>query len=491
MELMSDNKMVPTTRIISLNNQTISNSGQYVLYWMNAFRRPEFNFALQRSVELANAHKLPLLVFEPLRIGYRWNSERFHQFILDGMRANQRAFAKCDVQYLPFIESRKGEGSGFVEKLSAKSAAVVTDDYPAFFLPALRRRFASSIPVKFEAVDSNGLFPMRLADKVFSRAHFFRIFLQRNLKEHLLEMPLKNPCSEIKSRTQVDLAWLPKKWRTNIDTESSIVKQLDIDHEVKPLSVTGGYDSARKTLDDFLARKLGNYDERRNYPEDDASSRLSGYLHFGHLSAHEVFLSLAKAEDWNPAKIAKEPTKKSSGWWGMSSNSEAFLDQLVTWRELGFNMAWQDRAYDRFDSLPAWAQKTLNEHREDEREYCYSLEEFEYGETHNPLWNAAQTQLRREGVIHNYLRMLWGKKILHWSASPQEALRIMIELNNKYAIDGRDPNSYSGIFWILGRYDRAWGPERPIFGKIRYMAAENTVRKFPVKSYIKKYAFKE
>ena len=172
----------------------------------------------------------------------------------------------------------------------------------------------------------------------------------------------------------------------------------------------------------------------------------------------------------------------------MSESAESFLDELVTWRELGFNMAWQYSDYDRYDSLPDWAIRTLEDHSADPRPYVYELQEFEEAKTHDELWNAAQRQLLVEGRIHNYLRMLWGKKILQWTQSPQEALDVMVELNNKYALDGRDPNSYSGIFWVLGRYDRAWGPERPVFGKIRYMTSKNTARKYPVKKYIQKFS---
>ena len=165
-----------------------------------------------------------------------------------------------------------------------------------------------------------------------------------------------------------------------------------------------------------------------------------------------------------------------------------FLDQLITWRELGYNMCACREDYDRYESLSLWAQKTLQDHVRDRRPHKYSLDQFEAGKTNDPLWNAAQMQIVREGRLHNYLRMLWGKKILEWSESPQEALGIMVELNNKYGLDGRDPNSYSGIFWVLGRYDRPWGPGRPVFGKIRYMSSQNTARKIKVKSFIKKYA---
>ena len=215
------------------------------------------------------------------------------------------------------------------------------------------------------------------------------------------------------------------------------------------------------------------------------SSGLSPFLHFGHCSAHEIFDAVAHHQAWDPNQISTEKNPKQ--WWGMSDNAEAFLDQLITWRELGFNMAWQNRSYTHYKSLPSWVLKTLDDHRHDPREPCYSLDEFESATTHAPLWNAAQNQLKQDGTIHNYLRMLWGKKILQWSKTPEDALSTMIQLNNKYALDGRDPNSYAGIFWILGRYDRAWGPERNIFGKVRYMTSENTARKFRTHNYVQKY----
>jgi deoxyribodipyrimidine photo-lyase len=181
-------------------------------------------------------------------------------------------------------------------------------------------------------------------------------------------------------------------------------------------------------------------------------------------------------------------TGRREGWWGADANVEAFLDQLVTWREIGFNMCAHAADYDSYESLPEWAKKTLARHARDPRPALYSREQLERAGTHDRLWNAAQRQLLTEGIIHNYLRMLWGKKILEWSPTPMDALATMIELNNKYALDGRDPNSYSGIFWILGRYDRPWGPERPIFGTVRYMSSDNTAKKLKVRNYLEKYA---
>ena len=172
----------------------------------------------------------------------------------------------------------------------------------------------------------------------------------------------------------------------------------------------------------------------------------------------------------------------------MSGNAESFLDELVTWRELGFNMCSRRRDFDRYESLPEWAQTTLRIHESDPRPVVYSFDQMRHAETHDPLWNAAQYQLTSTGRMHNYLRMLWGKKILEWSETPRDALDTMLELNNRFAVDGRNPNSYSGIFWVLGRYDRAWGPERPIFGKIRYMTSENTARKLQLSEYLKQFS---
>jgi deoxyribodipyrimidine photo-lyase len=172
----------------------------------------------------------------------------------------------------------------------------------------------------------------------------------------------------------------------------------------------------------------------------------------------------------------------------MNQHAESFLDQLITWRELAYNACAHLDRYDRYESLPAWAQETLDIHTKDPRTHLYSLDQFENAETHDPLWNAAQRQLLREGRLHNYLRMLWGKKILEWTSCPEEALNIMIHLNNKYALDGRNPNSYTGIFWIMGRYDRPWAPERPVFGKIRYISSDNTRRKLRLKQYLNRYS---
>lgn len=484
---------VPKLRIRELNHHLPNMDGDFVLYWMTSFRRPSWNFAIDRAVELAKELGKPLLIFEPLRAGYQWNCDRFHQFVINGMVDNAAAFKNAKVEYYPYVEPNVGDGSGLLESLADRSCAVVTDDFPCFFIPQLLRVMSRKVQVRFEAIDSNGLLPMRAADKIHSRAHFFRGFLQKTLVPHLSEMPESSPLDDVSiPRAKIDLKKVQKRWpKFEAKTAATLCEMLPIDHDVKPIEKSGGSVRGAELLEDFIRRKLNVYPDDRNYPEKKATSGFSPYLHFGHLSAHEVFTKLMASDNWTVEKIAEKPTKKVEGWWGVSDYIEPFLDQLTTWREIGFNMAWQDKNFDKYESLPPWAQKTLAEQENDVRSPCYTLEQFELAETHDPLWNAAQNQLVEEGCIHNYLRMLWGKKIVHWSASPREALRIMIELNNKYALDGRDPNSYSGIFWILGRYDRAWGPVRPIFGKIRYMASENTARKFPVKNFIKQYGTRQ
>jgi deoxyribodipyrimidine photo-lyase len=201
-----------------------------------------------------------------------------------------------------------------------------------------------------------------------------------------------------------------------------------------------------------------------------------------------VLAELERAGPWSARDAAGESRGGRRGaWWGADASTEAFLDQLVTWRELGLHFAQRRPDHGRYESLPAWAQATLAAHAQDPREPCYGRARLESARTHDALWNAAQRQLVAEGVLPNYLRMLWGKKVLEWSRSPRAALAHLIELNNRYALDGRDPNSESGIFWTLGRFDRPWGPERPIFGLVRYMSTDATRKKLDVDGYLERW----
>jgi deoxyribodipyrimidine photo-lyase len=434
----------------------------------------------------------PLVVFEPLRVAYPWASDRFHRFIMDGMADNAHRLAKHKVLYYPYLERSEDEDKGLLTALSDHACVIISDDFPAFFLPRMVASAAGKVRVLLEKVDSNGLLPVHAADQAFPTALSFRRHLQKTLVTHLPEQPKADP---FKGITLVDPQPVPteitKRWppvpAAVLDGDPVALSLLPINHRVEAVERRGGSQEAEQILSHFLERKLSSYPENRNHPDEDGTSGLAPYLHFGHISSHQVFHDLAEKEDWFIDRLPERATGKSKGWWRMSEGAEAFLDELVTWREVGFNMCAQREDYHQYESLPGWALATLQDHQKDRRRYTYSMEELESARTHDPLWNAAQRELVREGRLHNYLRMLWGKKILEWSPSPRDAHNAMIELNNKYALDGRDPNSYSGIMWILGRYDRPWGPERPVFGKVRYMSSENTARKVRVEEYLSKY----
>jgi deoxyribodipyrimidine photo-lyase len=459
---------------------------------MTAFRRPFFNFALQRAVELAVELQRPLVILEALRCDYPFASDRLHRFVLDGMADNERFFAACSCLYHPYVEGKPGEGKGLLATLSRSACLVVADDSPAFFLARMLSAAADKVEVALEAVDSNGILPLRAADHDYPTAYAFRRFLQKVLRGYLLAVPRRDPLHEVDlprlTTLPADiLARWPRADNDLLQGDDIALARLPIDHRVPVTPTRGGFVAAGEALNTFVEERLLFYAQRRSEPEQHFTSELSPHLHFGHMGSHVVLGRLFDNVGWDIGRLSAETRGKRSGWWGLNPSTEAFIDQLVTWRELGFNMCVFRDDCDRYNSLPDWARLTLDQHRDDFRPYRYGLVDFELGRTHDPLWNAAQTQLVREGRMHNYLRMLWGKKILEWSESPEAALQIMLELNDRYALDGRDPNSLSGIFWCLGRYDRAWGP-RPIFGKIRYMSSENTARKFSVKGFLAAYA---
>jgi deoxyribodipyrimidine photo-lyase len=499
---------IPDIRRLLCNQRPIRADGRFVVYWMTAARRTGWSFGLEYAVGRAVELRRPLVVVETLVSDEQWTSRRHHAFVIQGMIDNAARLADRAVRYYPYVESDSGLASRLMTAMAAESCLVVTDDFPIRSFVRATDALARESPVCVEKVDSNGLLPMRAADRVFPVAHGFRRFLQKNLRDHLLAVPAADPLKGVSlpvaSIPQAILRRWPatrvgevKGWCESsplplagegLGVRGELEKRSPFASDVPIADISGGSVAGRAMLDGFLRRKLAHYAKSRNHPDDDGTSRLSAYLHFGHISVHEILDALALRERWTPGQVSEEVTGKAEGWWRMSPSAEAFLDELVTWREIGFNFCSRRDDYDQYASLPDWARATLARHARDPRPNVYTLAEFDAGRTHDPLWNAAQMQLVREGRIHNYLRMLWGKKILHWSESPQQALKTMIELNNKYALDGQDPCSYSGIFWTLGRYDRAWGPERPVFGTIRYMTSESAARKLRVQAYQRKYA---
>lgn len=458
---------------------------------MTSARRTRSNFALERAVDLAREHHKPLVVLEALRAGYQWANDRLHRFVIDGMAENARRFSGTPVTYFPFVERTAGGGKGLLAALSRHAAAVITDDFPAFFLPRMLAAAATQVETHFEAVDTNGIVPMRSPSKCFSTAFSFRAYLQSSLRDHIQAWPSEivfDDLSRLPALPRDIVARWPPALVADLESPARLIGALPINHHIAPRDVRGGARPAAVALAGFIADGLTRYGDDRNQPSMRGTSRLSPYIHFGHISTHDVFSAVMNAEKWTTRKLAAKGGGGREGWWGVSSNAEGFLDQLITWRELGFNMCVErPHDYDSYRSLPAWARATLEKHAADPRPYTYSRAEFENADTHDPVWNAAQRELLQDGWMHNYMRMLWGKKIFEWSPSPEAALETMTEIMNKHALDGRDPNSSTGYLWTLGRYDRPWAPERPVFGTIRYMTSDSTVKKLRMKPYLAKY----
>ena len=482
---------VPDLRIRNVNAAPLNARGDFVLYWMIAARRASFNFALDHALALAKTLGKPLVVLEALRVDHPHANDRLHAFVLEGMADNQAQFEASPVHYHPYVEPSSGAGAGLLSALSSRACAVVTDEFPSYFLPRMVEAAGKKLAVRLEAVDSCGLYPLAATDRTFVSAFSFRAHLQKELLPHLAAFPKERPLARLDLPRAANLTRLLSRWPkaspATLSAHPAALATLPVDHSVPPTAFRGGSRAARARLESFVTQKLARYLGDRNEPELDGTSTLSPYLHFGHLSAHEVFSRIASAEGWSPGLLDGPRGGKREGYWHLSAPAEAFLDQVITWRELAYQAARHGKVHD-YPALPAWARASLEKHLKDPRPHRYTREELEAGRTHDALWNAAQMQLVRDGWFHGYLRMLWGKRILEWSDSPAQALTTMEALMDKHSLDGRNPASGMGYAWVLGRFDRPWGPERKIFGAVRYMSSENTARKFSVDRYVQKYA---
>lgn len=484
-------KNINSYRKFARNEHEPNKDGDYVLYWMQINRRFQYNYALDYAIAWANKLGKPLLIYEGLSIEYPWACDRFHSFIMQGMKENLDFAHSKKINYFSFVEPEIGAGKGLFYNLASKACAVISDEYPVFIIRKHNERVADKIDVPYITIDSNGIIPLGVTEKDPYSAYLFRKIMQKHFKEAFTNPPQKDPIDELENRDEIKLSdefrqRYPKADEMLNDIDGSI-SQLDIDHAVGSIEMEGTRKSALGKMGQFIAHSLLEYDEKRNHPDEKKTSGLSPWLHFGKISEYEIVKAVFdhQPDGWSLEDLTPNGGK-NSGFFNGDENIESFLDEVITWREVGFHFAHHVDNYDEFESLPNWAKQTMEEHTDDKREYVYSLEEFENSKTHDELWNAAQTQLREEGIIHNYLRMLWGKKVIEWTPDHRTALEYLIELNNKYAIDGRDPNSYSGIFWCFGRFDRAW-QEREIFGKLRYMTSNSTRKKVKLDEYLSKY----
>jgi len=443
-------------RIHALNGFDYSR-GNYVLYWMQSSHRVQYNHSLFCACSLANKLKLPLLVFFGLHIGNPCYNRRNLQFLLEGLAETSEELRRKNIKMVVWmIDPVEG-----IINLAENASAVVTDFSYLKTSEDLTFRAAKSIKTRFIAVESDVVVPVRIASfKEEYAASSFRPKILKLINLYLNDLKAVN----------VNLSSLDFKFKgINLASLDSIIEKFEPVRKISPVdSLKGGNSNAVKILKSFINRKLDDYPEKRNHPSLDFSSHLSPYLHFGQIS---------------PVYIAKKILATES------PGRDVFLEELIIRRELSFNFVYYNKYYDKFSSLSGWAMETLLKHESDPREYIYTKFEFEHACTHDDYWNAAQNELVTTGKIHNYMRMYWGKKIIEWTEGPDVAFEYMVYLNNKYALDGNDPNSYSGIAWCLGKHDRPWG-ERAIFGKVRYMNDKGLKRKFDMEPYLKKYGNK-
>lgn len=447
-------------RVQLLNDKAANNEGKYVLYWMQMFKRTTHNHALNFAIREANERKLPLVVYEGLKYYYPWASDRIHTFILEGVAEKRAAFEKRGIKYIFYLQTDEHAPKDTVARIAKDAALIVTDDFPCFIIPAHNAAIVKKAEIPVFAVDSNGIVPLSRFDKEEYAAYTIRPKIKKMLGDYL------KPFEEEKIIARADDLKIdcPDTQVSEKNIEK-LVAECAIDHAVKASTVYhGGTANGRKRLKKFIAEILPDYDAGRNKPEKDGSSRLSAYLHFGFLSPLEIALTVKDAD-------APQPSK------------DAYLEELIVRRELSYNFTRFNADFDSLKSLPEWVHKTMREHADDKRSPIYSLEELEAARTHDELWNAAQREMLLTGEIHNYVRMLWGKNVIGWTRSYEEAFETLVHLNNKYCLDGRNPNSYAGILWCFGKHDRPW-MRRPVYGTMRYMTSGSTGKKFDSKKYI-------
>ncbi|MFO7798843.1 hypothetical protein [Rhodohalobacter sp.] len=484
-------KNINSHRVFKRNQNEPDTKGDYVLYWMQINRRFHYNFALEYAVGWANKLGKPLLILEAFSCDYPWATDRSHTFMMQGMKEHLDYATDQKLNYVSFVEKEAGQYKKLLFDLASNASVLITDEYPVFIMKERNREYPNEVKIPYYTVDSNGLIPLGLTEKDPYSAYFFRKIMQKNFVEAYTNPPKQNPLSGLENNSKVELA--ESMFKNLPDAENALkdipgfISKLNIDHSVKPIDWQGGRSAALGMMGQFIKNGLKVYDEKRNDPDEQKTSQLSPWLHFGKISEYEIVKAVLdhQPKGWDLDKITFNKGS-TGGFFNGDPNVDGFLDEVITWREVGFHFAHHRPDYDQIDSLPDWVQKTMDEHRDDPREWIYSYNELKNSHTHDDIWNAAQTQLREEGIIHNYLRMLWGKKVIEWTPDYATAAQYLIDLNNTYAIDGRDPNSYSGIFWCLGRFDRAW-QERPIFGKLRYMTSESTRKKVKLKEYLNRY----
>ncbi len=429
--------------------------GAFVVYWMQAAQRAEWNHSLEYAVTEANRLRLPAVVFFGLTDDFPEANERHYAFMLQGLAETRQALARRGL----LLVVRRGSPAAGVVEIGRRAALVVVDDGCLRIERRWRAEAAAGLDRPLVEVATNVVVPVSsVSKKEEYSAATIRPRILRQLDEFLV--PLR-PARVGRDSFGLALGSM------DLSDPSRVLSDLAVDRSAPPVAAfKGGSTEARRRLRTFIRERLAAYAVDRNDPSLDATSGLSPYLHFGQISPLFVALEVMKAPPEGRA---------------------AFLEELIVRRELAVNFVRTCRAYDRYEGLPEWARRTLDEHAGDRREYRYTPEALEGAATHDPYWNAAQREMLLTGKMHGYMRMYWGKKILEWSASPRQAFRTALRLNNRYELDGRDPNGFAGVAWCFGKHDRPWG-RRPVFGTVRSMTEGGLRRKFDADAYVRKVA---
>ncbi len=447
---MSDNQ-----RIARLNNDSNRQQGKYILYWMQQSQRAHYNHALEHAVKLGNANSLPVAVFFGIMDNYPGANLRHYDFMVRGLTEVANDLAERDIGfYIQHTSPEKG-----AVKLAKDAHTVVCDAGFLRHQQNWHHHLAQNAGCPVLQVQTDTVVPIEQAyEKESYTAGTLRPKISKRIDEFLTG--IRQEKVKVKS-TGMNIDSL------DISNPDNILKKLKIDRSVKPVSCPKpGSEAAKRQLKKFIRDKLDDYPEMRNDPSLDGQSGLSPYLHFGQVS---------------PVYIAMEVKKANS------SGADAFLEEMIVRRELAWNFVYYNSQYDNPNCLPDWARNSLRLHAKDKREYNYTFQQLEKAKTHDEYWNTAQREMLTSGKMHGYMRMYWGKKVIEWSGSWQKAWDNLVRLNDKYELDGRDPNAYAGIAWCFGKHDRAW-PERKVFGKVRYMNAHGLERKFDMDTYIEKVA---
>jgi deoxyribodipyrimidine photo-lyase len=432
--------------------------GRCVVYWMQRSQRAFDNPALNVAIRVGNLVGKPVVVFFQLVPRSHHANLRHYYFLVQGLRDIAVGLEKRGVGFV----LRRYPEHGILKFLSeVQPSLVIGDENPMREADQSKAKAARDFSAPFWTVDADVIVPSKLLGKEHYAARTIRPKIHALLPQFL--RPFANPLARV--------AWKKPRDLNSMEPDLSLLDNFTVDRSVGPVpSRVGGSEQGRNALQQFLKFRLKGYATNRNHPDLDGTSQLSPYLHFGHIGVHTVALAVKNAR-------APLPDRK------------AFLEELIVRRELAVNFVRFNSNYENFDSSEPWADRSLRIHLGDDRKYLYTERQLESAETHDPLWNAAQKQMILAGWMHGYLRMYWAKKILEWSPSPEVAYDVAVRLNDRYELDGRDPNGYAGIAWaIVGKHDRAWGPERPVYGKIRYMSYASTSRKFNSKAYIERIA---